>query len=261
MLIILLLLCALNTAAGVALVAEGDSLTQYNYGFMFNGWPDDTTNSVWVTNNAVSGSALLDYPGNPYPIEQRYYDEDQPVCPRLTGTNAFFVLNGVHGDLYSNRWAEATVFNANTALLAQAHADGFIVVGCTLAPSLLLTNSGAEQARLKFNADMRAATNAYDALMEWDKILPADYITNPDYSLDGTHPTDLSAHLLAEAFDSLSENFPLASITARGNVLNWPGYFRLLESHSPAGPWTDTGARVGPFTNGAPGDNFYTLRP
>ena len=222
------------------------------------------TSFKYVTNHAVSGAAVLDYPECPHVIPNDYDRVDAPHAPSKAHTNGFFVLHGSHNSIYGHRYTVDEVFAATSNVLTRARSQGFITVGCTLAPSKLLIDSGVEGNRLLFNARMRGATNLWNLLMDWDAILPHN-LSDTNYYIDRAHPGRAAAKLLAASFQELARHADTGRITMdRGPgpvVLRWQGYEMLQHSDGIDGPYTDLGILIGPFTPAMTNrQEFFRLR-
>jgi len=260
-LIPLLLICC-PALAQHRVVVDGDSLSALCCP-TYPAWPTLLTNFNQVIDFAISGGAVVDFPGNPHVITNTYDSTDGMASPASVGTNAFFVLQGSHNAIYSNRVSVDDVFEANVILLDKAKSQGYIAVGCTIAPSKLIADSGMETNRLKFNSQMRGASNTWQILFDWDTILPHD-TTDTNWYVDGTHPGTNAVVALSSAFQSLVADYVIAQMGIQdcgGKIIvSWSGYEELQVSSSLFGPYSNTGVFVGPYTNSHPsGEGYYKL--
>ena len=226
------------------------------------------TKEFTVIDNAISGGAVLYYPGCPHVITETYGPWDKTNSPVKTGTNSFFVLFGEHNDLYAGRHTVADTFNATTNILEWAREDGFIRVMVTLPPSQQLNSTGAEGAREEFNDMVYAATNAYDILIDLNNVLSQNTSDTNSY-FDGTHFGPVSTALAAAEFTRQAQTFIATragrvSLSQNGSTMciTWSGYQMLQNAPAAAGPFTNAGALVGPYTDdgSSPAKFFRLLR-
>ncbi len=231
-------------------VVDGDSLSSVCCP-PYPAWPTLLTGFSRVDDFAISGGGVLAYPGCPHVISNTYDSQDGLLAPQTMHTNSFFVLHGSHNDIYAGRHTVSDTFQTTANLLKLARSQGYIAVGCTLAPSQLLSNAGSDPDRLAFNDLMRNATNTWDILMDWDAILPHD-TSDTNWFTDGTHPGPLAVQALASAFQALAANYQmnLLEISRNGDsvMFTWPGYSMLQMAPSLHQAFVDTGIMIGPYS-------------